>query len=281
MWSREHGPCLYGKKNIFLRTTLIHTFRCILIQYQPFCSFWWILKCTWVRWPAVMSRDVSWQSKTSWTWAMDHESEFFVLRIAPVSAIWFWHHPGQVAFPVKKSKYVNPVHPSKTSNLDEADNDDLGHILNSVISEANNQNLPPDGYYGGLILDEMAIEEDLQMVRNGKFTKMIDFADCGVESSLMQAVRSDLEDKSLQNYVLLIQFLGITGLRFPVAHFPTTHASATDIYRFFLAKMCFTFGFIWISFWLYKFRWRNHPTGSSWNYTFRLSKLHPISIIKS
>ena len=106
------------KKFLFLRTTLIHTFRCILIQYQPFCSFWWILKCAWVRWPAVMSPHVSWQLKKSRTWAMDHENELFVLRIAPVSAVWFQHHPGQVAFPTKKkSKYVNPVNPSNTSIL--------------------------------------------------------------------------------------------------------------------------------------------------------------------
>ena len=97
--------------------------------------------------------------------------------------------------------------------------------------EANNQNR--DGYHRGLILHKMAIEEDLQMVRNGKFIKLIGFADCGVESSSMQAVRSGHEDKSLANHVLLIQILGFTGFRFPIAHFPTTQASATDIYRIF------------------------------------------------
>ena len=111
--------------------------------------------------------------------------------------------------------------------------------------EANNQSLPPHGYHGGLILDEMAIEEDLQMVRNGKFTKLIGFADCGVESSLMKTVRSGREDKSLANHVLLIQFLGFTGFRFPVAHFPTTQASATDIYRNFwqCVSLLASFGF--------------------------------------
>ena len=143
--------------------------------------------------------------------------------------------------------YKNDVHQLAGFNME---------VFDWMRLEANNQNLPPDGYHRGLILDEMAIK-DLQMVRNGKFTKLIGFADCGVESSLMQAVCSGLEDKSLANHVLLIEFLGFTGFRFPVAHFPTTQASAADIYRNF--RKCVSLLALFGSHVdCTKSRWRNH-----------------------
>ena len=119
-------------------------------------------------------------------------------------------------------------------------------IFNWMRLSANSQNLTRDGYHGGLILDEMAIEEDLQMVRSGKYTKLIGFADCGKESANMQSIRLGQEKQKLANHVLLFQFLGYTGFRFPIAHFPTTQASATDIFRNFweCVSLLASFGFI-------------------------------------
>jgi hypothetical protein len=46
----------------------------------------------------------------------------------------------------------------------------------------------------------------------------------------MDQIKSNKRERVLATHVLQFVFLGFTGFRFPFAHFPSTTASATDMY---------------------------------------------------
>ncbi|CAC5421051.1 unnamed protein product [Mytilus coruscus] len=64
-------------------------------------------------------------------------------------------------------------------------------MLSWMLNEANNKNIPLEGYERGILLDEMSIESDIQFSKKGG---------------------------------------GVTGFRFPFAHFATTGAPAYELY---------------------------------------------------
>ena len=110
---------------------------------------------------------------------------------------------------------------------------------------AKNQNICKEGNEGGLLIDEMAIQEDLQFQRRGEDYELIGFSETVQEAKSMSKILTKRETVSLANHVLQLVFLGNTGLRFPLAHFPTTQASASKIYLliFKAVKMLGLFGF--------------------------------------
>ena len=63
-------------------------------------------------------------------------------------------------------------------------------MMSWMSSEAKSQCLPMSGYYGGLILDEMAIQEDLQIVNTKNETKFIGLSDSGTRIKEMQKLNS-------------------------------------------------------------------------------------------
>jgi hypothetical protein len=90
-------------------------------------------------------------------------------------------------------------------------------------------NLPSEGYEGGLLIDEMSIQPDLQLKRIGQEYQLIGFTDCCEESKSM-ALLSGKNDLQLATHVLQFLFIGHTGFRFPVAHFPTVQATPSELY---------------------------------------------------
>lgn len=112
-------------------------------------------------------------------------------------------------------------------------------------NEAMQRDLPPEGYEGGLILDEMSIQSDLQFYsKNGKkylvgFTEVLD------ESKLMETIHSGKKEIKLATHVLQFVFLGFTGFRFPLFHFPTIQATAAELNLLFwkIINLLMAFGF--------------------------------------
>ncbi|XP_071111146.1 uncharacterized protein [Haliotis cracherodii] len=113
------------------------------------------------------------------------------------------------------SRYKNVVEQHAGTNND---------VFKWMYMEACSRNLPKHGYYGGLVLDEMSIQEDLQIVKKGGQIKLVGFPDI---------VKSSNGDTSFANHVLQYVFHGFTGFRFPIAHFPTTQANAPQLYSSF------------------------------------------------
>ena len=107
-------------------------------------------------------------------------------------------------------------------------------IINDMMywmhSEAKAQNLTIDGYYGGLILDEMAIQEDLQIVRMKNESKLVGLSESGVDVKHMNVLNTGKQDCELANHVLQYLFSGLTGFRWPFANFPNTQAPPAEIF---------------------------------------------------
>lgn len=97
-------------------------------------------------------------------------------------------------------------------------------------TDAECKNLPPEGYEGGLILDEMSIQPDLQFYCKDGRHHLIGFTDLGEESYLMNRIQNGKNEVKLATHVLQFTFLGFTGFRFPLFHYLTMQASASDLY---------------------------------------------------
>ena len=110
-------------------------------------------------------------------------------------------------------------------------------MMSWMSSEAKSQSLPMSGYYGGLILDEMAIQEDLQIVNTKNETKFIGLSDSGTHIKEMQKLNSGKVECELANHVLQFVFSGLTGFRWPFANFPNTQAPPADIFHTFWASV--------------------------------------------
>ena len=84
---------------------------------------------------------------------------------------------------------------------------------------------------GGIVIDEMAIQPDLQMVRDNDGFKLVGFTVLDPEMEAAGIMRRNGENtKELATHVLQLLFLGFGGFRFPIAHFPCTQATATDLH---------------------------------------------------
>ena len=105
-------------------------------------------------------------------------------------------------------------------------------------------NLPEEGYEGGLLIDEMTIQDDLQMKKKGDGFELIGFVENCTESIYMNTLMGKHEPK-LASHALQFLFLGQTGFRFPVAHFATDSANPSEVYLMFwkCVKMFGLFGF--------------------------------------
>lgn len=112
-------------------------------------------------------------------------------------------------------------------------------------NEALSRNLPPDGYEGGLILDEMSIQSDLEFCSRDGNVYLWGFKEVTDESQFIDSILSGKKEIKLATHVLQFVFLGFTGFRFPLFHFPTEQASAPELYLLFwkIVNILSTFGF--------------------------------------
>ena len=118
-------------------------------------------------------------------------------------------------------------------------------VLHWMRNEAALKNIPPEGYEGGLIIDEMSIQPDLQFKKRGGDIQLIGFAECTPESLVFDQISSGKKQRILATHALQFLFLGFTGFRFPCAHFPSTTASGYELYLLLweAVNMLSSFGF--------------------------------------
>ncbi|XP_070578680.1 uncharacterized protein [Ptychodera flava] len=89
-------------------------------------------------------------------------------------------------------------------------NDD---VLEWMVAEAK-KTLGPEGYDGGIIFDEMQIQEDLQLQHEGDETKLIGLVDLGDESDHMKTVIAGIDKAQIASHVLQMVFLVIQDFDF-------------------------------------------------------------------
>ena len=82
-------------------------------------------------------------------------------------------------------------------------------ILHWMMLEAKNQGISPDGYEGGIIIDEMTIQSDIQFSKKGGGISLIGFKDITKDESLyMDKLMKQKEEITLATHALQFIFLG-------------------------------------------------------------------------
>lgn len=84
--------------------------------------------------------------------------------------------------------------------------------------------------HGGLILDEMAIQEDLKMSFSDGKVAIDGLVDLGSTADHLHMLNTHNNDIRLATHVLQFIFLGYDGFRFPFSYYPTIGANAPEIY---------------------------------------------------
>jgi len=80
-------------------------------------------------------------------------------------------------------------------------------ILHWMRNEALAQNIGLDGYEGGIMLDEMSIQEDLELRKNGTSFDLIGFNDELDETHYMKTLSAGKESLQMASHVLQLLFL--------------------------------------------------------------------------
>ena len=121
-------------------------------------------------------------------------------------------------------------------------NKDLVHWMKN---EALSRNIPSEGFEGGLIMDDMSIQCYLQFYFKEGVKYLVGFTEITEESLLMDSISKGQKQIKLATHVLQFVFLGFTGFRFPLFHFPTEQVSASELYLLLwkIVSILKTFGF--------------------------------------
>jgi hypothetical protein len=75
-----------------------------------------------------------------------------------------------------------------------------------------------EGYTGGIIIDEMSIQSDLQICKNGDVIEMSGFLDIGQEDNLCYNLRKGKNKKILGTHALQFVFLRVNGFLQPISY---------------------------------------------------------------
>ena len=102
-----------------------------------------------------------------------------------------------------------------------------------MYQEANRRNIPPEGRIGGILIDEMSIQEKLEIVKENGCIDMFGFVNLGDEGNNIENLRSGVKSKTTGTHILQLMFTGITGFRFPFAHFISNNVNACELYSLF------------------------------------------------
>ena len=81
-----------------------------------------------------------------------------------------------------------------------------------MSQEASRQNIPSHGMYGGLIMDEMSIQEDLVITTDKDGQHLVGLSDSGKECFLMNVADNGHLDRKLANHVLQYFFSWLVWL---------------------------------------------------------------------
>lgn len=84
-------------------------------------------------------------------------------------------------------------------------------------------------YWGGFVIDEMKVEENLEMVVKGGKHHLVGYVDLGPLHDDMRALEGKKEF-TLTSHVLQFLFVSNCGFRFPVAQFPSHDCTPSDLF---------------------------------------------------
>ena len=103
--------------------------------------------------------------------------------------------------------------------------------LTWMYKEAQRQKISKSGLRGGLIIDEMSVQDDIKVVRRGDLWNLIGATDVGHTCNNINILIKQGKNVEMASHVLQLVFLGFEGFRWPVAFFATGTATAHQLYK--------------------------------------------------
>ena len=104
------------------------------------------------------------------------------------------------------------------------------NIFYWMHKESDRLEIPPYGKVGGILIDEMSIQQKLEIKRSGKNLELVGFIEMGEESHYTDILKKGQHSQDIGTHVFQMMFQGLTGFRFPFAHFISNNVTATDMY---------------------------------------------------
>jgi len=86
---------------------------------------------------------------------------------------------------------------------------------------------------GGDVIDETAIQQNLEIAKNGDTIKLVKFEDVGEDGEMYSTMRKGHQEKTPGTHILQFMFLGVHSFRFPFAHFVSSNVQTYDLNRLF------------------------------------------------
>ncbi|KAK3746723.1 hypothetical protein QZH41_018762, partial [Actinostola sp. cb2023] len=102
------------------------------------------------------------------------------------------------------------------------------------LEAAKENNLKECDYWGGFVIDEMKVQENVEMVIKNNKHRLVGFVQLGMLHDDMHKLEgTGKTETELASHVLQIIFLSDSGFRFPVAQFPSHDCTPSDLYDIF------------------------------------------------
>lgn len=103
-------------------------------------------------------------------------------------------------------------------------------IFQWMHEEADRRGMGESDRLGGIIFDEMSIQQDIQIEKDGHVLELTGLTNLGTEGDLYNKLRKGSTAKYVGSHVLQLLFLGFNGFRFPFAYFLTESIQASEMY---------------------------------------------------
>ena len=68
-------------------------------------------------------------------------------------------------------------------------------VFRWMFEEAKRHNIPEEGWIGGIILDEMSIQSDIQISKSGDMVELSGLVEIGIEGNICQIIRTGKNEK--------------------------------------------------------------------------------------
>jgi hypothetical protein len=119
-----------------------------------------------------------------------------------------------------------------------------------MVKEADKKGIKEHGKRGGILIDEMTIQDDLQIIKKGDSWSIVGAVDMGDMNNKIDIIINNERKVKMATHCLQYIFHGFTGFRWPVAYYASETANAFQIYNTFwdvlsnLSKHGFTVDYV-------------------------------------
>ncbi|KAL3857566.1 hypothetical protein ACJMK2_012217 [Sinanodonta woodiana] len=100
-----------------------------------------------------------------------------------------------------------------------------------MVREADRQKISEFGKHGGILIDEMTIQDDLQISKEGDTWNLVGAVDMGEINNRIDVIMNGQKKIKLATHVFQLIFHGFTGFRWPIAYFASETATAHQIFQ--------------------------------------------------